>query len=346
MAAVEINPIHFGVTTNAVIEQTTRPPFQTGLLMMQKPVDATAHMLNLGHLTTGTPLFSDHDRDGYPDRIHLSVGIAPNMNSGPVWAGLINLAARLNMESCGPGIAPPVPCMEAENGMLWVNRPAGNMPWAACLEKNRQDGWQLSGRSPLAMKQMLDALATGAISTDPTRAVRFVLTKDEAGWGRVSDQNGTDEWFRMPVLCRDTPPASPQIAAISDLTDFDITSENVFKHYPVQGTGFGSKKGIVRAVDGIDLDTLKGDRLKAFRRQAQIIYQDPYSALNPRQRVGDIIAEPLAIHSKGTKSEQADRVKWLMEVVGLRPGQARRYPHEFSGGLPPHFTRLIPTAVP
>ncbi|MFU8770094.1 MAG: hypothetical protein ACNA7H_10185, partial [Desulfotignum sp.] len=192
--------------------------------MMQKPVDASARMLNLGHLSTGTPLFSDHDRDGYPDRIHLSVGIAPNMNSGPVWAGLINLAARLNMESCGPGIGPPVPCMEAENGMLWVNRPAGNMPWAACLEKNRQDGWQLSGHSPLAMKQMLDALATGAISTDPTRAVRFVLTKNEAGWGRVSDQNGTDEWFRMPVPCRDTPPASPQITAISDLTDFDITS--------------------------------------------------------------------------------------------------------------------------
>lgn len=84
--------------------------------------------------------------------------------------------------------------------------------------------------------------------------------------------------------------------------------------------------------DGIDLDTLKGVQLKAFRRQAQIIYQDPYSALNPRQRVGDIITEPLAIHGKGTKHEQADRVKWLMEVVGLRPGQARRYPHEFSGG--------------
>ena len=89
--------------------------------------------------------------------------------------------------------------------------------------------------------------------------------------------------------------------------------------------------GAVR-FEGEDLAGLKGARLKNFRRQAQIIYQDPYSALNPRQRVGDIIAEPLAIHNQGSRQEREERVKWLMDVVGLRPGQARRYPHEFSGG--------------
>lgn len=84
--------------------------------------------------------------------------------------------------------------------------------------------------------------------------------------------------------------------------------------------------------EGTDLSSLHGKSLTEFRRSAQMIYQDPYSALNPRQKVGDIIGEPLAIHNQGSKRELQERVQWLMEVVGLRPGQARRYPHEFSGG--------------
>jgi oligopeptide/dipeptide ABC transporter ATP-binding protein len=84
--------------------------------------------------------------------------------------------------------------------------------------------------------------------------------------------------------------------------------------------------------EGENLSALKGTALKAFRRRAQIIYQDPYSALNPRQKVGSIIGEPLIIHGQTDRAEREQRVQWLMEVVGLRPGQARRYPHEFSGG--------------
>jgi oligopeptide/dipeptide ABC transporter ATP-binding protein len=84
--------------------------------------------------------------------------------------------------------------------------------------------------------------------------------------------------------------------------------------------------------DGQDLGEFDRGRLKRFRRQAQIIYQDPYSALNPRQRVGGIIAEPLEIHGIGTAAQRRERVAELLEVVGLRPGQAVRYPHEFSGG--------------
>jgi oligopeptide/dipeptide ABC transporter ATP-binding protein len=83
---------------------------------------------------------------------------------------------------------------------------------------------------------------------------------------------------------------------------------------------------------GRDLDDLSPAQLKAFRRQAQIIYQDPYSALNPRQQVGRIITEPLDIHRVGSAAQRRERMQWLMEKVGLRPGQAQRYPHEFSGG--------------
>jgi len=73
-------------------------------------------------------------------------------------------------------------------------------------------------------------------------------------------------------------------------------------------------------------------RLKQFRREAQIIYQDPYSALNPRKQIGDLIEEPLVIHRMGTSRERQERVAWLLKVVGLLPEQSSRYPHEFSGG--------------
>ncbi len=84
--------------------------------------------------------------------------------------------------------------------------------------------------------------------------------------------------------------------------------------------------------NGENIGKFSPKQLKRFRQKAQIIYQDPYSALNPRQRVGDLIKEPLAIHGIGTVQDQQDRMLWLFERVGLRPNQARRYPHEFSGG--------------
>jgi oligopeptide/dipeptide ABC transporter ATP-binding protein len=83
-----------------------------------------------------------------------------------------------------------------------------------------------------------------------------------------------------------------------------------------------------------DEDILQCDseRLRRLRRQMQIIFQDPYSSLNPRKTVGSIIGEPLIIHQIGTKKEREERVLKLMEVVGLRPEHMNRYPHEFSGG--------------
>ena len=73
--------------------------------------------------------------------------------------------------------------------------------------------------------------------------------------------------------------------------------------------------------------------LRAFRRQAQMIFQDPYGSLNPRMTVGNIIAEPLRIHKLcANKNEERDRVAALLKSVGLLPEHARRYPHEFSGG--------------
>ncbi len=68
------------------------------------------------------------------------------------------------------------------------------------------------------------------------------------------------------------------------------------------------------------------------RRDRQMMFQDPYSSLNPRMKVGEVIREPLAIHNEGTKAEQRRRVSELLLTVGLEPSAADRYPHEFSGG--------------
>jgi len=83
---------------------------------------------------------------------------------------------------------------------------------------------------------------------------------------------------------------------------------------------------------GQNLGAFGPSQLKKFRREAQIIYQDPYSALNPRQKIGRLIEEPLDIHRVGTRQERRERVHWLLDVVGLQPDHAQRYPHEFSGG--------------
>ena len=84
--------------------------------------------------------------------------------------------------------------------------------------------------------------------------------------------------------------------------------------------------------DGQDLSSVHGEKLHQVRRRMQIIFQDPYSSLNPRQTVGRIIGEGLVIHKIGTPVEQKERVRRIMEVVGLRPEHINRYPHEFSGG--------------
>ena len=83
---------------------------------------------------------------------------------------------------------------------------------------------------------------------------------------------------------------------------------------------------------GKNVTRLKGAQLRTVRREMQIVFQDPFSSLNPRMRVGAIIAEPLSVHGVGTRRARQQRVRALLELVGLEPGSARRYPHEFSGG--------------
>ena len=84
--------------------------------------------------------------------------------------------------------------------------------------------------------------------------------------------------------------------------------------------------------DDRDVTVMNRGELRALRREAQIIFQDPQASLNPRMKIGDIVAEPLVIHKIGTKQERRERVAWLLGKVGLDPDYINRYSHEFSGG--------------
>jgi oligopeptide transport system ATP-binding protein len=83
---------------------------------------------------------------------------------------------------------------------------------------------------------------------------------------------------------------------------------------------------------GKDLVNLNSRELRKMRRHLQMIFQDPYASLNPRMTVGEIVGEPLYIHGLARGKEQQEKVERLLELVGLNPDYANRYPHEFSGG--------------
>jgi peptide/nickel transport system ATP-binding protein len=84
---------------------------------------------------------------------------------------------------------------------------------------------------------------------------------------------------------------------------------------------------------GKDITDVYGEELRLLRRKMQIIFQDPYSSLNPRMTIAEILTEPLVIHKMGSgKKERLDMAKELAEKVGLKVAQLNRYPHEFSGG--------------
>lgn len=84
--------------------------------------------------------------------------------------------------------------------------------------------------------------------------------------------------------------------------------------------------------EGRDVTAMGKRELRELRREMQIIFQDPNASLNPRMKIGDIIAEPLVIHGIGDKTERRERVAWLLGKVGLDADYMKRYSHEFSGG--------------
>jgi ABC-type oligopeptide transport system ATPase subunit len=131
------------------------------------------------------------------------------------------------------------------------------------------------------------------------------------------------------------------VTAVNDVT-FTIDEGEMFGLVGESGCGKSTTgRCILRLVEptsgailfrGEDVLKFPRGRMRAARRDMQIVFQDPYSSLNPRMRAGDIVAEPLVVHGLGTPAERRARVAELFELVGLEREHIARYPHEFSGG--------------
>ena len=137
--------------------------------------------------------------------------------------------------------------------------------------------------------------------------------------------------------------AKKQIVKAVDGVDFEIAEGETFGLVGESGCGKSTTgRALVKIYEptagsiifeGEDITKIKGAKLKKFRQDMQMIFQDPYASLNPRMTVGEIIREPMDIHGiLNTKEEREARVRELLEIVGLKPDHIRRYPHEFSGG--------------
>ena len=134
----------------------------------------------------------------------------------------------------------------------------------------------------------------------------------------------------------------PTVVEAVDRVSFTIDEGEMFGLVGESGSGKSTTgRCVLRLIEPTSGEVLfRGDNVLRFsraemreaRRHMQIVFQDPYSSVNPRMRAGDIVEEPLVIHRRGSRAERKARVAELFELVGLDPDHLTRYPHEFSGG--------------
>ena len=136
--------------------------------------------------------------------------------------------------------------------------------------------------------------------------------------------------------------ARPSVVRAVDDVSFTVDEGEMFGLVGESGSGKSTTgRCILRLTEptsgevlfrGENVLSFSSTRMRQARRDMQIVFQDPYSSLNPRMRVGQIVEEPLVIHGLGSRSERRARAAELFDLVGLEPDHLHRYPHEFSGG--------------
>jgi oligopeptide transport system ATP-binding protein len=179
--------------------------------------------------------------------------------------------------------------------------------------------------------------ATGAVSPDPSQGV----TGPDAGNGEVLLRaEHIKKYFpvRTGILLQRE---IARVHAVDDVS-FELRAGETLGLVGESGCG---KSTLARCIarlfpltggsivfEGRDISGLTRRQLRPVRRDLQMVFQDPYASLNPRKRVGAVIADPLRIHRWGSRDQIKRRVGELLELVGLSPEHVNRYPHEFSGG--------------
>ena len=153
----------------------------------------------------------------------------------------------------------------------------------------------------------------------------------------------TSDLKRHYTLPRESLFRPPEVVKAVDGVDFAIQRGRSFGVVGESGSGKSTLARLIMAletptagtvrINGVDLNGLPASELQAMRRDFQMVFQDPYGSLDPRHKVGRIVAEPLdALVADVRKSERADRIVATLESVGLRAADRDKYPHEFSGG--------------
>lgn len=155
-------------------------------------------------------------------------------------------------------------------------------------------------------------------------------------------ENLTKHFFEDDTLVDRLFQREPTAVRAVDGISFDITEGETLGLVGESGCGKSTTGEVVLRLqeatagevrfEGQNVFEMSGSELQSFRQNAQIVFQDPFSSLDPRMTIGDIVKQPLDVHDVGTKDERVERVSYLLERVGLSDDQLDRYPHEFSGG--------------